>query len=86
MYGEKREDDHFQSGLKYPVVNLMIALFRITAQDLRYGNDNFKQEANEFLDSEWFIVICDAMNLEYNEVRRLIKRGKPRNRRSYEEI
>lgn len=86
MYEAECENDLvYQTNLTYPVVNLMAAVFRLTAQDLKYGNDQIHKEAVDFLDSGWFMVICDSLNLEAIEVRRLIENGNPRNRRSYEE-
>jgi len=50
-------------------LSLIGALFRLAAQDLKYGD---KKEVLEFLESEWFEELCSNMNLESKEVKRLI--------------
>ena len=45
-------------------VNLIIAIFRLTAQDLRYGNVVSKREANEFLKTQWFKDLCDVFGTD----------------------
>jgi hypothetical protein len=54
------------------VLQLVLAIFRYTAQDLRYGNESIKKEALDFLESEWFDELCEYFNYSPCEVKHLI--------------
>jgi hypothetical protein len=81
------------------LTNLVLAVFRHTAQDLRYGKTecrnwdyneqteqveplpsgksirvNLKDEANEFLESQWFEDMCGIFkDIEPKKVRKMIR-------------
>ena len=65
-------------------LNLIIAIFRLTAQDLRYGNAKSKQEANEFLESQWFEDLCDVFSTDPKIVKYRIKNSPVSWRERYE--
>ena len=66
-------------------LNLIMAMFRLTAQDLKYGNGEIKREAKKFLRSSWFRNLCNGMNLDVVHVRNVIVRsGRVRTRGTYE--
>jgi hypothetical protein len=61
------------------LINLVSAIFKNVAQDCRYGSKCNKTSAFDFLDSDWFVLICDGCQLDakrwkniiiYNKVRR----------------
>jgi hypothetical protein len=54
------------------IVNLLMSLFRLTAQDIRFGDSEKKSDAEEFVNSGWFIYICDSLDLEPSKVKYLI--------------
>ena len=53
-------------------LNLVMTIFRITSQDLKYGNKETKRDARRFLKSVWFQELCSNMGLDCNRVRKLI--------------
>jgi hypothetical protein len=62
------------------LINLIGALFRLTSQDIRLGDN----KAKEFLDSEWFIEICNSLQLGPERVKLLILKSPVKSRVSYE--
>lgn len=62
------------------ITNLMAALFRLTAQDVKMGH----KDAIDFLNSQWFDTICIGMLLETKKVKFLILNNRVRSRISYE--
>jgi hypothetical protein len=54
------------------VLNLVMTIFRVTAQDIKYGDEETKREALIFLESEWFEEMCCNMGLDYKRVKKLI--------------
>ena len=66
-------------------LNLIMAMFRLVAQDLKYGNKEVKQEARKFLKSAWFRELCDGIDLDSKHVRdTIIKSDRVSTRGSYE--
>ena len=65
-------------------VLLMGSLIRLTSQDLRFGDEKTKQEATEFIDSEWFCTICDSMGLNSDKVKYYIVNSRVKTRGNYE--
>ena len=63
---------------------LVGAIFRLTAQDLRYGTKNVKRNARAFLKSRWFNFLCEGMDVDPSYVKRLIKDSKVKSRNRYE--
>jgi len=63
---------------------LIGAMFRLTAQDLRYGTNEVKRNARAFLKSKWFLSLCDGMDVDPLYVKKLIKSSKVKSRNSYE--
>lgn len=66
-------------------LNLIMAMFRLTAQDLKYGNKEIKQGAREFLKSYWFKELCEGINLDSGHVKEIItKKDRVSIREAYE--
>jgi hypothetical protein len=68
------------------LVNLVLAIFRYAAQDLRYGNLENKKDVEEFLDSWWFKELCDVFGNEVNleKVKKMIRENSVSWRDKYE--
>jgi len=66
------------------LVSLVAAIFRLTAQDIRFGKVEIKQEALEFLETELFIDMCDAFHFDPKETKRLILESPIVWRKTYE--
>ena len=64
--------------------NLIGAMFRLVAQDIRYGNFESKKSAIEFLESDWYKEICDMLGVDYKNMKRLILNNKIAWRNKYE--
>jgi myosin heavy subunit len=62
------------------MLNLIAAMLRLTAQDIRLGSD----EAKEFLYSEWFETICDGLRVDIDHMRKAILNDKIKSRTTYE--
>jgi hypothetical protein len=70
-------------------VNLILAIFRYTAQDLKYGTPELKRQAEEFLsgeDSWWFVEMCDVFGGEtdIDNIRKMIRENSVSWRDKYE--
>ena len=66
-------------------LNLVMAMFRLTAQDLKYGDKETRQDAKKFLNSAWFRELCNLIDLDSSFVKNvIIKSDKISTRRSYE--
>jgi len=65
-------------------LQLVGAMFRLAAQDLKYGTGRVKKSARIFIDSPWFSFLCDGMNVESSYVKKLIKGSRVRKRNNYE--
>jgi hypothetical protein len=55
------------------LTNLIIAMFRYVAQDIRYGNATMKKDALKFLKSQWCKEICVELGMDYHRTVDLIK-------------
>ena len=66
------------------LLNLIIAILRITAQDIRYGNNVNREDALEFLESDLFEDICFIFNMDMKKVKNLILTSSIRQRKKYE--
>ena len=66
--------------LYYNMLNLIGAIFRLAAQDMKYGRVG---EVMEFVESEWFIDLCEDLNLDYKDVKKLIYSKKVLQRQEY---
>jgi hypothetical protein len=75
MYLRVPEDYSYEG-----TVNLIAALFRLTAQDIRFGDE----KAKEFLDTQWFEDLCDGINVKPKTVRFYILNKKVKSRVTYE--
>jgi hypothetical protein len=47
-------------------------IFRQAAQDIRYGNEEVKQDALDFLDSDYFEILCSWIPANPSRVRTMI--------------
>lgn len=73
MYENECQIDAISKELNYfGALNLIMAIFRLTAQDLKYGNKEIRKEAKKFLRSIWFEDLCDGMNLNSDRVKNII--------------
>ena len=45
-------------------LNLIMTMFRLTAQDIKYGDKDLSKQAKRFLSSRWFVQICECTNLD----------------------
>lgn len=86
MYKNEYQIDTIPKNLEYlGALNLIMAILRLTAQDLKYGNKEIKKDAKKFLSSDWFEDLCDGMDLNSNHVKDvIIKSNAVRTRGSYE--
>ena len=66
------------------LVGLILAMFRGTAQDLRYGNKKAKKSANEFLASQWFKDLCGIFPTDPKRIEYMIRNNKVAWRDKYE--
>jgi len=56
------------------LTNIVLAIFRYAAQDIRYGTPANKKDAEEFLDSQWFEDLCGIFkDIHPKKVRKMIK-------------
>lgn len=73
MQQNECQDDTISKELKYlSALNLIMAMFRLAAQDLKYGNKDMKRDAKKFLRSAWFKELCSVINLDASHVRNVI--------------
>jgi len=68
----------------YGMALLVGALFRLTAQDLKFGNKRTKKNVQQFLSSEWFDCLCSGINVESSYVKKLILSSRVKTRSNYE--
>jgi len=68
------------------LINLVLAIFRYTAQDLRYGSPANKKDAEEFLNSWWFRELCDVFGtgIDPKKVAKMIRENPVSWRDKYE--
>ena len=66
-------------------LGLVMTMFRVTAQDIRYGNKEVKEDAKKFLNSDWFEELCNEMDLDHERVKSIILHShRTSSRSSYE--
>ena len=66
------------------LTNLIGAMFRLVAQDIRFGGPVAKKDALEFLESEWYKELCDMMDLNPKKLKKSIIHNKVAWRNRYE--
>jgi myosin heavy subunit len=66
------------------LTNLIGAIFRLVAQDIRYGNDSAREDALDFLQSSWYMELCDLIEVDPKKLRKLILKNKIAWRNKYE--
>ncbi len=59
-------------------------MLRYVAQDIRYGNNQVKKDAIEFLDSDWYVELCDILGLNSKKLKKMIMNNKVSWRDKYE--
>ena len=87
MREDRHQDNDIQKGVTeyLCILNFVMAMFRLTAQDIKYGDKDTKKEARKFLKSVWFNELCENVNLGPGRVRYAILRSnKISSRSSYE--
>jgi len=73
MQQNEYQIDTISKELKYlSSLNLIMAMFRLAAQDLKYGNKDVKRDAKKFLRSTWFKELCSGIDLDASHVRNVI--------------
>ena len=66
-------------------LNLIMAMFRLASQDIKYGDKEIKKDAKRFLRSAWFKELCSEINLDAVHVKNTIMRSsRVSTRESYE--
>ena len=63
---------------------LICAMLRYAAQDYRQGQYWDKKSAEHFLKTDWFVLICEGVNLEPKVVENLVKNVPVRRRLYYD--
>ena len=87
MRESKYRDNDVQKGvIEYLcILNFVMAMFRLTAQDIKYGDKDTKKEARKFLKSVWFNELCENVNLGPARVKyAILHSDKISSRSSYE--
>ena len=70
-----------KDGIYDGVVQLIGAIFRLCAQDMKYGDN---KEVLQFVRSDWFVDLCEYLGLNPKEVRkRILTSKKIRQRMEY---
>lgn len=67
-------------GIYQGVLQLIGAMFRQCAQDVKYGQVD---DVAYFVDSEWFADLCDYINVQPEDVKKRIFAGKVKQRAEY---
>ena len=62
------------------IINLVGALFRLTSQDIKQGD----QSAVQFIESEWYVEICDGLQVDAKKFKYYILTKRVKSRVSYE--
>lgn len=73
--------EHFSDS---SLVNLILALFRYTALDIKFGKKELRNDALDFLNSEWFEWLCEPFETDPNRIRHMIINNKLSWRKKYE--
>jgi hypothetical protein len=71
---------HSNDGIYYGTLQLVGAIFRQCAQDVKYGEVD---DVAEFVDSEWFVDLCDYINVRPEDVKKRIFSSKVKQRSEY---
>ncbi len=66
------------------LLNLIGAMLRLTSQDIKIGNKSYKEEAIDFLTTQWYEDICEGMSIAKDRMNLWIIRGELASRCSYE--
>ena len=75
-------EDNTQSteGIYQGCLQLVGAIFRLCAQDVKYGKT---YDVVQFVESEWFQDLCDSLDVPSEEVKKKIFSSKVRQRAEY---
>jgi hypothetical protein len=76
------EDYNLDDDIYNGVLSLIGAIFRLAAQDYKYSESR-RIEVIEFTESEWFLDICDSLEVSPKEVKKRIYGGKVKQRSEY---
>jgi myosin heavy subunit len=63
--------DYNDEGLQEGVFSLVAAMLQLAVQDFKRGPER-KDDVEAFLDSEWFIEICEGLGVSSKEVKKRI--------------
>ena len=66
------------------ITNIIVAMLRYVAQDIRYGSKAVKEDALEFLESDWYKELCDVLGLNAKKLKQMILSNKVSWRDKYE--
>ena len=75
MTSQSTDEDKFEG-----IINLIGALFRLTNQDIKQGDNS----ALEFIESNWYIEICEGLQIDPEKFKKYILTKKVKSRISYE--
>jgi len=67
-------------GIYYGYLQLIGAIFRLCAQDVKYG---MVDDVAYFVDSEWFDDLCDCIDVQPADVKKRIFSSKVKQRSEY---
>jgi hypothetical protein len=86
MQGEKYQSNPNQQDELEIVgyTQLIGAIFRLTSQDLKFGNEENSGSAKIFVDSTWFTSICEGFCLNPMQVKGMIIETGVKSRKNYE--
>lgn len=67
-------------GIYQGYLQLIGAVFRLCAQDVKFGKVD---DVTDFIESEWFQDLCDYLDVETTAVKKQIFSGKVKHRAEY---
>jgi hypothetical protein len=74
------KDNQSTEGIYQGVLQLIGAMLRQCAQDVKYGKVD---DVKDFVDSEWFADLCDYLDVNPLDVKKRIFSGKVKQRSEY---
>ena len=66
-----QDNEEFEEYLQQGVLDLVAAMLQLAVQDFKRGPEK-KDDVEAFLDSEWFLQICDGLGVNSKEVKKRI--------------
>ena len=66
-----QDNEEFEEYLQQGVLDLVAAMLKLAVQDFKRGPER-KDDVEAFLESEWFIQICEGLGVNSKEVKKII--------------